>query len=323
LKLMNHLKWIELCQLKDKNMQLFGTTWKYNIENYQGSDTQILECQKWKDHDNNNNKKKKDCKCTNHTSGDGSDYQNHNHSHSHNHDQQIIIECPKHSDILTGRGKDKMAHPGNAILRNLVDSKLDEYIQLKSYRETTKLTLSMVYLLQQKYGARFLIQETIESHGTLGCWIEVPNEQARLKVRVLFRDKIKMQQKQKQLLEDKQQQQQQQQQKSQHNQQQKTQSVVSPPMQPSMMTIMMATRTDNNDNRQIQQPQHIINKEDNDSSTSMFLSMAGGGGSTGYSSGYSSSSNGSGSGKCSTFTGKKRQLQTTKTCFGGHLDCMN
>ena len=102
-----------------------------------------------------------------------------------------------------------MKHPGNAVLRHIVSSKLDEYSLLKSYSETTKLTLEVVHLLKKKYGVRFLVKEATETNGTLGCWIEITDELARNKVRIAFRDKIKVQQ---QLQLEKQQQQQQQQQ---------------------------------------------------------------------------------------------------------------
>jgi len=148
LKLDNHNKWLELCQLKERNMTLFDKKWKsYGDNNYQPK----------------------------------------------------IIECPNHSDILSGRGNGVNRHPGNTVLQNIVVSKLDEYMNLKSsVNEITKLTWDVVHLLKNKYGARFLKEETMESNGKLGCWIEVSNEEARLKVRIAFRDKIKVQQ---QLLE--------------------------------------------------------------------------------------------------------------------------
>mmetsp|Transcript_11828 Transcript_11828/g.11545 ORF Transcript_11828/g.11545 Transcript_11828/m.11545 type:complete len:261 (-) Transcript_11828:142-924(-) len=218
LNLKNHTRFLQLCQLKESNMKLFGKEWKC----YGG------------------------------------------------YDQQQIIECLNHADVLSGRGKDVMNHPGNTVLRSIVDSKLDEYINMKSKGEKMKLTLAVVHFLKNQYGARFLKEETIESNGKLGCWIEVPDEQARLKVRVAFRDKIKVKQPR-------------QSDKPKQSQQQQTELLMSPQM------MMMAT-TDNNDNRQIQQGHR--------SSKSMFLSMAG------------SSSGGASCSSCSTSTGKKRPLQT-------------
>jgi len=112
---------------------------------------------------------------------------------------QQIIECPNHSDIISGRGMDLMRHPGNTVLRSIVVSKLDEYIGMKKYKETIKLTLAVVHLLKNKYGARFLKEESIETNGKLGCWVEVSDEEARIKVRIAFRDKSKRQQSQQQI----------------------------------------------------------------------------------------------------------------------------
>ena len=98
-----------------------------------------------------------------------------------------IIECPNHSDILFGRGHIVMRHPGNALFRSVIQSKLKEYssIQSKTW-ESTKLTLDVVWILKNEYGARFLKEETVETDGL--CWVEVSNDIARGKVRVAFRD---------------------------------------------------------------------------------------------------------------------------------------
>ena len=204
--------------------------------------------------------------------------------------QQQIIECPKHSDILSGRGMGTMHHPGNAVLRSIVTSKLDEYVELKSSEEKVKFTLDVVYLLRNQYGARFLKEEMIESNGKLGCWIEVSDEAARIKVRISFRDKSKQEQLQ-ELSE----------------------------LTPTAATTTMTTATTNhnynipnnsNDNQQIQQCQQV-DEEDSNSSTSLFLSMTG----------RNDGCNGCGCGFAGTNTGKKSQLQKS-SCFS-HLDCMN
>ena len=78
-------------------------------------------------------------------------------------------------------------------------SKLDEYINLPSQLEATNLTWDVVHLLKNKYGARFLRWEgkTTKSDNNNGSnhltssWIEVSNEQARLKVRYAFRDRVR------------------------------------------------------------------------------------------------------------------------------------
>ena len=132
--------------------------------------------------------------------------------------------------------------------------------------EKTILTRDVVHLLKNEYGARFLKEETNDTNGKLGCWVEVSNDEARLKVRIAFRDKVKLQHK-----PDKQQQPQQI-----TNQQQQSQLLISPPIQPQ--NIMMTTteknndNTPNNNNRQIQQYQQV----DEENTSSSILSMAGG-----------------------------------------------
>ena len=105
-----------------------------------------------------------------------------------NHGRQFdpIIECPNQSDVLFGRGRPIMRHPGNAVLRNVVQLKLEEYASAKSKKQTTDVTWEVVRTLKGKFGARFLKEENIENSG-LG-WIEVSNETARQKVRIAFRD---------------------------------------------------------------------------------------------------------------------------------------
>jgi len=96
-----------------------------------------------------------------------------------------IIECPNQTDVLFGRGRPIMRHPGNAVLRSIVQLKLEEYANAKSKKETTDVTWEVVRTLKGKYGARFLKEENIAN--SLG-WIEVSNEIARQKVRIAFRD---------------------------------------------------------------------------------------------------------------------------------------
>ena len=104
----------------------------------------------------------------------------------HRHKFHRIIDCPRQTDVLFGRGRPIMRHPGNAVLRNVVQNKLEEYASAKSKKQTTDVTWEVVRTLKGKYGARFLKEENIENSG-LG-WIEVSNETARQKVRIAFRD---------------------------------------------------------------------------------------------------------------------------------------
>ena len=218
---------------------------------------------------------------------------------------QRIIECPNHNDILSGRGNRVNRYPGNTVLRNIVVSKLDEYMNLKSC-DITKFTWDIVHLLKNKYGVRFLKEETIETNGNLCCWVEVSNENARLKVRVAFRDQVKRQQSQQSQL-----------------------------LQPMMMLSTSDDFIYNNNNNancaiasnnntkkkkkkktattmQHNQEQltslstseiqkQLQAEENTDSGTSIFLSMTGAGG---------GSCDGCGSKSNSTTISKKRQLQT-------------
>ena len=81
-----------------------------------------------------------------------------------------------------------MKHPGNALFRNVIQSKLDEYSRIasKSKKTSTQLTWDVVRILKNEYGARFLKEESVETNGL--CWVEVSNETARLKVRIAFCD---------------------------------------------------------------------------------------------------------------------------------------
>jgi len=88
--------------------------------------------------------------------------------------------------------------PGNIVVRDVVNSKLDEYSKLETYTDKIKFTMDIVHLLNDKHGARFLkAVGTNVNNDKLSSWIEVPDEDARMKVRIAFRDKIKIQKPQK------------------------------------------------------------------------------------------------------------------------------
>ena len=218
--------------------------------------------------------------------------------------QIIIIECPNHADILSGCGREVMSRPGNLLLRSIVASKVDEYVKLTLHMDIIKFTLDVVYLLKNKHGGRFLTEETIETNGKLGCWIELSDKAARIKVRVAFRDKIKYQELQQESNQHHHQQQ----------QQQHTQSLITPPVQPPIMTMAFSTKKNNTlkNNNNIQQiQQHLkVDEEEPDSSTSMFLSMTAG-----------SIDSRCDCGCGNTGTGKKRALNQ-KSCFSC-LGCVN
>ena len=99
---------------------------------------------------------------------------------------KMIIECPNHSDILSGRGQIVMNHPGNSMFRDFIHSNLELYLSISSKKESTQWTWSVVRKLKSEYGARFLKEQTV--CGNLKVWVEVTNEVARSKVRIAFRD---------------------------------------------------------------------------------------------------------------------------------------
>ena len=94
--------------------------------------------------------------------------------------------CPNHSDVLFGRGPIAMKHPGNNMLRDFIQSNLGVFSNIKKRKESTQWTLRVVHKLKSDYGARFLKEEPIV--GDLMAWVEVPDEIARDKVRIAFRD---------------------------------------------------------------------------------------------------------------------------------------
>lgn len=96
------------------------------------------------------------------------------------------IECPMIQDVLFGRGWPIMKHPGNVMLRNIIDSKLEEYQNEKTKRGKTLIAYSVVCMVKQKgNGGRFLKEDS-------GWWVEVSNDMARQKVSIAFRDARKL-----------------------------------------------------------------------------------------------------------------------------------
>ena len=97
-----------------------------------------------------------------------------------------IIDCPNNSDILCGRGRNYLSHPGNVMFRNFIQSNLQMHANIKSRKEMTQWTWDLFRTLRQEYGARFLKEENIGRNIT--TWVEVSNDVARMKIPVAFRD---------------------------------------------------------------------------------------------------------------------------------------
>ncbi|KAL3916776.1 MAG: hypothetical protein SGILL_005027 [Bacillariaceae sp.] len=91
------------------------------------------------------------------------------------------IECPSLNDLLFGKGRPIMRHPGNVLLRSMLESKYNEYNNTKGKKEKTEIAWSIVRQLQES-SCRFLKED-----GS-GYWVEVTPDIARQKISVGFRD---------------------------------------------------------------------------------------------------------------------------------------
>eukprot|EP00980_Cylindrotheca_fusiformis_P017568 scaffold5516_cov105-Cylindrotheca_fusiformis.AAC.2 len=90
------------------------------------------------------------------------------------------VDLPSNNDVLWGRGKQIYWHPGNRVLRELVETYEDEYNGL-SRDDKTKLTHRIVSVVHG-FSGRFLKPDK-ES----GMWMEVSDSEAREKVAHRFR----------------------------------------------------------------------------------------------------------------------------------------
>ena len=91
------------------------------------------------------------------------------------------IECPSMNDLLFGKGRPIMRHPGNVLLRNMLESNYDKYNSTKGKKQKTEIAWSIVRQLQDS-SCRFLKED-----GS-GYWVEVTADVARQKISVGFRD---------------------------------------------------------------------------------------------------------------------------------------
>mmetsp|Transcript_86320 Transcript_86320/g.249299 ORF Transcript_86320/g.249299 Transcript_86320/m.249299 type:complete len:513 (-) Transcript_86320:61-1599(-) len=94
------------------------------------------------------------------------------------------IRDPRPSDILCGRGKTVVEHPGNAWFRDLVDKTMMQY---ESCTRTEKASLgAMIVTMVKDAGGRFLKPEDDGDY-----WEEVDDHTARKKVAHTFRNRRK------------------------------------------------------------------------------------------------------------------------------------
>lgn len=91
------------------------------------------------------------------------------------------IECPELKDVLFGRGRPIMRHPGNVLFRHILEARYHEYDEASTRKEKTDIAWSVVVQLQQS-SCRFLKEDPN------GYWVEVTSDVARQKISVGFRD---------------------------------------------------------------------------------------------------------------------------------------
>jgi hypothetical protein len=90
-----------------------------------------------------------------------------------------VFRGPRDKDVLLGRGFIISDHPGNLQFRSFVKDHFDFY---NTFRQNQRngVSAQIVQILKEE-GIRFLKKE---KHG----WVEVSDDQARLKVANVFRD---------------------------------------------------------------------------------------------------------------------------------------
>jgi len=93
------------------------------------------------------------------------------------------IDCPRHSDVLFGRGWAVRKHQGNALYRVVLEQYLDEYNKATDRGRKSTVASLVVRKLKESYASRFLRED---KNG--GFWYEVSDDAAREKVSVGFRD---------------------------------------------------------------------------------------------------------------------------------------
>lgn len=93
--------------------------------------------------------------------------------------KQDLLVDPLPSDVMLGRGRAFLRHPGNQRLNTVVQKNMDRYLKARNRNEKTLITVEIVQIVQT-YGtppARFLRYKA-KTRG----WYEVDDEEARVKV---------------------------------------------------------------------------------------------------------------------------------------------
>ena len=92
------------------------------------------------------------------------------------------IDLPTRADVLLGRGRPFINHPGNKRLHQIIHNRYEEY-DGSSFQRKTKISKEILEVVQ-KYGGKFLKLDNVS-----GMWLEAPEIEARNKVSHSFRRK--------------------------------------------------------------------------------------------------------------------------------------
>jgi hypothetical protein len=99
--------------------------------------------------------------------------------HQHQDLRQDLLVDPLPSDVMLGRGRAFLRHPGNQRLNTVVKLNINRYLNAANRNEKTSITEEIVHIIQT-YGSppgRFLRYKPKS-----GGWYEVDDEEARVKV---------------------------------------------------------------------------------------------------------------------------------------------
>lgn len=94
---------------------------------------------------------------------------------------RAVVIVPASNDVLLGRGRRSMIHPGNVLLNRLVDESMAEYVAgHKSVK--TAITHRLIGEIKEQYKGRFLEQEPPS-----GVWRIATDDTVRLRISQRFR----------------------------------------------------------------------------------------------------------------------------------------
>ena len=101
---------------------------------------------------------------------------------------KIVIAGDK--DVLLGRGVPIQCHPGNIYLTEVIDDRMEEFLQAPKSQKTV-ITWEIVKFIKNEVKGRFL-----EMDKDIGTWVIAEDASARSKVAVGFRSRMKKDRKQ-------------------------------------------------------------------------------------------------------------------------------